>query len=214
MNYAMDSNAVESHTAAMNTAAPTISEALATFPRLDAAAFQVRLGAVVEHAPWVAQCAWAQAPFRQFEALYEAMSACILAAPREQQLTLLRGHPELAGREAQAGVMTPDSTAEQKRLGLMALSAETLARLTRLNREYAERFGYPLIVALRLHASLDSVLLSGEQRLTHSADTEWPIALQQVCEVMRGRLVRVVREVEASALDSSSLTPSSSPTLS
>jgi 2-oxo-4-hydroxy-4-carboxy-5-ureidoimidazoline decarboxylase len=109
--------------------------------------------------------------------------------------------------------MTPDSTAEQTRLGLMALSAETMARLSGLNRDYAARFGYPFIVALRLHASLDSVLLSGEARLQHSAETEWPIALQQVCEVMRGRLVRVVREVEASAADFSSAAPSSSPTL-
>lgn len=183
----------------MNTDPLVTPGALTAFPALGASAFLARLGGVVEHAPWVAQGAWAAAPFRSFDALFEAMCAGILGAPQVRQLALLRGHPELAGREAQAGEMTPDSTAEQTRLGLMALSPENMARLTRLNRDYADRFAYPYIVALRLHASLDSVLQSGEARLTHSQEAEWPIALQQVCEVMRGRLARVVREVELSA---------------
>ena len=194
----------------MNTDPLVTPGALTAFPTLGAAAFHARLGSVVEHAPWVAQRAWAAAPFRSFDALFEAMRAGILGAPQAEQLALLRGHPELAGREARAGEMTPDSTAEQTRLGLLALSAERMARLTRLNRDYADRFGYPCIVALRLHVSLDSVLQSGEARLSHSPEAEWPIALQQVCEVMRGRLARVVREVESSAAPDMSI-PLSTP---
>ena len=167
---------------------------LAALQALDHAAFVARLGGVVEHSPWVVERAWAQAPFACFNRLYEALARCIHDATRPEQIALLRVHPELAGREAVAGTMTPDSSAEQARLGLMALSPQTMARLAALNRAYQARFGFPFIVALRLHDSLDSVLLAGETRLAHDPDTEMPIALNQVCEVMRGRLARAVHD--------------------
>jgi 2-oxo-4-hydroxy-4-carboxy-5-ureidoimidazoline decarboxylase len=159
---------------------------------LDEAAFCARLGAVVEHSPWVAQQAWARRPFAHWQALVEAMAGVILEAPQARQLALLRSHPELAGQEARAGTMTTDSQSEQGRLGLLALDAATVARIEALNQRYRERFGYPFIVALRLHDSLASVLLAGEARLRHDEATERRLALQQVCEVMRGRLALAV----------------------
>ena len=167
---------------------------IAVLQALDHAGFVARLGGVVEHSPWVVERAWVQAPFTSFSALFETLCQCIHDATRPEQIALLRVHPELAGREAVAGTMTPDSSAEQARLGLMALSPQTMARLAALNRAYQSRFGFPFIVALRLHDSLDSVLLAGETRLVHDPDTELPIALGQVCEVMRGRLARAVHD--------------------
>ena len=132
--------------------------------------------------------------FTSFSALFETLCQCIHDATRPEKIALLCAHPELAGREAVAGTMTPDSSAEQARLGLMALSPQTMARLAALNRAYQARFDFPFIVALRLHDSLASVLQAGEERLRHDPDTEWPIALNQVCEVMRGRLARAVHD--------------------
>jgi 2-oxo-4-hydroxy-4-carboxy-5-ureidoimidazoline decarboxylase len=142
----------------------------------------------VEHSPWVAQRAWQRRPFGDVAGLARAMEAEILGASRAEQLALLNAHPELAGREAAAGEMTPESTGEQGRLGLMALTPEHLLRLQALNRAYRDRFGFPLIVALRLHATLDSVFIEAQRRLSHDPATEWPAALHQVCQVMRGRL--------------------------
>ena len=147
-----------------------------------------RLGAAVEHAPWVAQRAWHRKPFGDVAGLARAMEAEILAASRAEQLRLLNGHPELAGREAAAGEMTPESTGEQGRLGLLSLTQEQLQGLRALNLAYRERFGFPLIIALRLHPNLDSVFAAAQQRLAQDPATEWPTALQQVCQVMRGRL--------------------------
>ncbi len=161
---------------------------------LDHAGFVARLGGVVEHSPWVVERAWRQAPFTSFAALFDALARCIHGAARPEQIALLRLHPELAGREAVAGTMTPDSSAEQARLGLMALSPQEMKRLTALNRAYQARFDFPFIVALRLHDALESVLAAGEERLKHDIDAELPIALNQVCEVMRGRLARAVHD--------------------
>ncbi len=150
-----------------------------------------RFGGVVEHAPWVAERAWARRPFGDIAGLARALEAEILSAPRQEQLSLLNGHPELAGREAVAGDMTPESTGEQGRLGLLSLTREALHDLQALNQAYRERFGFPLIVALRLHSGLDSVLAQGRLRLAHDPEAERAAALQQVCQVMRGRLERL-----------------------
>lgn len=157
-----------------------------------AEAFVAALGGAVEHAPWVAREAWRRHPFDSLDALASAMSDAIHAAPREAQLALLNGHPELAGREAQAGAMTRESTGEQGRLGLLALDRARLDRLTHLNAAYRARFGFPLIVALALHEHLDSVFADAERRLLAAPEVERRTALMQVCAVMRGRLLRMM----------------------
>lgn len=190
----MDSNAVESHTAAVMSSPTHASLSLASLRTLDQDRFVARIGAVVEHSPWVARRAWSRGPFATRQALFDALAAEIRNADDREQLALLRVHPELAGQEARAGSMTADSQSEQGRLGLLRLDAPTVRRIEDLNRRYRERFGFPFIAALRLHASLASVLADGEQRLTHDDATERRAALAQVCEVMRGRLDRTVTD--------------------
>ncbi|MDR7094081.1 2-oxo-4-hydroxy-4-carboxy-5-ureidoimidazoline decarboxylase [Hydrogenophaga laconesensis] len=163
-----------------------------TLAALDETAFCALLGPVVEHSPWVARRAWHERPFPHWQALYDAMSGVIHGAEDTHQLALLRSHPELAGQEARAGTMTPDSQSEQGRLGLLRLDAATVLRIETLNRRYRERFGFPFIAALRLHDSLASVLQAAEARLANDEQTERRQALQQVCEVMRGRLLQAV----------------------
>ena len=108
-------------------------------------------------------------------------------APRERQLSLIRAHPELAGREAQQGTLTRDSTREQASAGLDRLTAEELEALARLNRSYRERFEFPLIVCVREHTK-DSILAWGNERLDHSREQEIEIALGEIVKIARLRL--------------------------
>ena len=174
-----------------STTGPLPFEALA---QLDEAAFMDRFAGVVEHSAWVVARAWQRRPFASREALLTAMTTTIREASTAEKLALLDRHPELAGREALTGTMTTESNAEQGRLGLMALSRVELDRLTELNRRYRERFGFPFVVALRLHATLASVFDSFEQRLQSSPEQELEAALGQVFEVMRGRLAVCLQE--------------------
>lgn len=194
----MDSNTDPPHTAAIMSTASPVFLSMASIRTLDEASFVALLGAVVEHSPWVARRAWLRGPFGTRRALFDALSTEIHGASDAEQLALLRVHPELAGQEARAGTMTADSQSEQGRLGLLRLDAATVRRLDELNRRYRERFGFPFIAALRLHASLDSVLADGERRLGHDAATERRTALDQVCQVVRGRLERMVSDDTAS----------------
>ncbi|MGS5086348.1 2-oxo-4-hydroxy-4-carboxy-5-ureidoimidazoline decarboxylase [Hydrogenophaga sp. A37] len=172
---------------------PTTPLTITELRSLDEAAFNALLGSVVEHSPWVAERAWSLRPFASQAALFNAMARVIHGADEARQRALLCAHPELAGQEAQAGTMTTDSQSEQARLGLLNLDAATVQRIAALNQRYRERFGYPFIAALRLHDTLDSVFAAFEARLAQDETTERHTALQQICEVMRGRLARVVQ---------------------
>jgi OHCU decarboxylase len=156
--------------------------------RLAHARFVAALGAVFEHSPWIAQQAFAQRPFENVEQLHAKMMQAVLAAPLEAQLTLIRAHPELAGREATSGTLTADSTSEQTRLGFHALSRGELDQMCALNRSYREKFGFPCIVALKLHASRDTVVAEFQRRLGNDRETEIGNALAQIGHIARARL--------------------------
>ena len=63
---------------------------------LDRAAFVRELGAVFEHSPWVAEGAYAWLPFASVEALHRAMCEVVAGAGEDEQLALIRAHPQLA----------------------------------------------------------------------------------------------------------------------
>jgi len=155
------------------------------------AEFVAALGGVFEHSPWIAERALARRPFSDVAALHAAMVDVVRGATREEQLRLLCAHPELAGREAQSGTLTADSTAEQKSAGLTALTRAEMERVERLNRAYRERFGFPFIIAVRRH-SKDGIFAEFERRLANAAESELRECLEQVYIITRLRLDALV----------------------
>ena len=154
--------------------------------------FVERFGGVFEHSPWVARRAWRKRPFRSLDALHAAMMQSVAEAKKEEQLALARAHPELAGAEAKQGVLTVDSSSEQGRLGFLQLTREQFEAMERLNRRYRERHGFPCIVALRLHATRESVLAEISRRIESESLAELGVALEQVGHITRGRLEKII----------------------
>lgn len=146
------------------------------------------LGELFENSPWVAAAIAADRPFVTVREVHEAMVCAVRRSGREQQLALIRAHPELAGREAVAGALTAASTSEQARLGLTRLARPDFERLGELNRRYRERFAMPCIIALRRHGDLASVLSTFEARLSRSADDEIAAAVGEISHITEGRL--------------------------
>jgi chitin deacetylase len=160
----------------------------------DKQAFVARFGGIFEHSPWVAERAWQRRPFASLDSLHAAMLQVVSQAQKQEQLALVRAHPELAGREAKAGELTADSSGEQGRLGFTSLDRDEFLKMQQINRAYRERFGFPCIVALRLHATRQSVLAEMERRLGNNADEELANALEQIGHITRGRLDRLFGE--------------------
>ena len=154
--------------------------------------FVERFGAVFEHSPWVARRAWPKRPFRSLDALHAAMMQALAEAKKEEQLALVRAHPELAGAEAKQGVLTVDSSSEQGRLGFLQLTREQFEAMERLNRRYRERHGFACIVALRLHATRESVLAEISRRTEGESQAELRVALEQIGHITRGRLEKII----------------------
>jgi OHCU decarboxylase len=155
-------------------------------------AFVARYGALFEGSPWVARAAFAEGPFAGVDDLHAALVAAVREAPRERRLELIRAHPELAGREAQAGELTSASAGEQASAGLDRLTADEAERWRALNAAYRERFGFPLVVCVREHTK-ESILAWGEERLRHEHDEEVEIALAEIAKIARLRLEALER---------------------
>jgi 2-oxo-4-hydroxy-4-carboxy-5-ureidoimidazoline decarboxylase len=150
-------------------------------------AFLAELGGVFEHSPWITELAFAARPFESVAALHGAMVDAVRGAARHRQLALLNAHPELAGKEAQIGALTKNSTAEQASAGLNALNREEMETIARSNRQYREKFGFPFIIAVRQHTK-DSIFSEFQRRLANDVDTELATCLDQVFVITRLRL--------------------------
>jgi OHCU decarboxylase len=175
------------------TRVPVRPEHIVALERDPAELTLAELGALFEHSPWVAEAAWQQRPFRTVAELETALETSIRKAPREQQLELIRAHPELAGREAQGRTLTPESSGEQASVGLDRLTADELQTLRDLNRCYRERFGFPLIVCVREHTK-ESIIAWGTARLEHAPEREIEIALGEIAKIARLRLADLIEE--------------------
>jgi beta-ureidopropionase / N-carbamoyl-L-amino-acid hydrolase len=113
------------------------------------AVFADTLHGIYEHSPWIPQRAAHKRPFATIASLKLALQAAVASATEDEQLRLIRAHPELAGKAAIAGRLTQESTSEQARSGLNLCSAEEFATLHKLNADYNARFGFPFILAVK-----------------------------------------------------------------
>jgi 2-oxo-4-hydroxy-4-carboxy-5-ureidoimidazoline decarboxylase len=158
---------------------------------MDRAAFVAKFGRIFENSPWVAELAWNNRPFATIEALHAAMVNVVTSAPAPRQLALLQSHPDLAGKEARAGAMTPSSASEQASAGLNALTRDEMIRITELNGAYKRKFGFPFIIAARLHTK-EGIFFEFQRRLQNDTATEYANDLQNVYAITRLRLEKLL----------------------
>ncbi len=161
--------------------------------RLGDEEFVAVFGALYEHSPWVAEGAWRERPFESVEALHRAFEGVVHGASREKRLALTRAHPDLAGKAATAGDLTPESRREQASAGLDRLSPEEYEAFTEANRAYREKFSVPMIVYVREHDKR-SILRTAEVRLKNTREEEIENALAEISKIARHRLTEIVEE--------------------
>ena len=176
---------------------------------LDQRAFVERFASLFESSPWVAEEAWHGRPFGDRSGLHEAFVRAMYGAPRERQMALIRAHPDLAGKAAVAGELTPESRDEQASAGLDRLTPEEYEAFTRMNADYRERFGFPMIVCVREHTKMPStadetptitketILQNARDRLKNSREEEIEVALGEIAKIARLRLMELVEADEA-----------------
>ena len=159
--------------------------------RLDQAQFVEALAGIYERSPWVPERAWSQRPFASIDHLHAALTAVVAAAGKDEQLALIRAHPELAGKAMAEGSLTADSTAEQSGAGLTHCSSAELARLRQLNARYNSNFGFPFILAVKGYDRA-GVIAEFARRVDNDAAEEFAENLRQIDKIARLRLDAVI----------------------
>jgi adenine deaminase len=144
-------------------------------------AFVARFGALYEHSPWVAERAWRPGGFDGIDELADALRATMYAASRDEQLALIRAHPDLGEKVAP---LTDHSRAEQATL---ALSGADYERFAATNAAYRSKFGIPFVICVREHTK-DSILANADARLGNSVEQEIETALGEIAKIARLRL--------------------------
>ena len=164
---------------------------MAAINAMDQAAFIAKFGGIFENSPWVAEQAWEKRPFASVDDMHAAMVGVAKFATAPRQLALLQSHPDLAGKEAQAGAMTASSVTEQASAGLNALSKDEMADISALNEAYKKKFGFPFIIAVRMHTK-EGIFFDFRRRLSNDTVTEFANDLQNVYVITRLRLARML----------------------
>jgi allantoate deiminase/N-carbamoyl-L-amino-acid hydrolase len=154
--------------------------------------FSATLHGLYEHSPWIPQRAAALRPFRTVDALKLGLQKVVAEATRDEQLGLIRAHPELAGKAAVAGELTPESTGEQAKAGLHLCSPEEFAALQELNAAYNEKFTFPFIIAVKgadgKGLTRQAIIAAFRRRLRNQVEDETREALRQINRIAEMRL--------------------------
>ncbi len=154
---------------------------------LDQNSFVTALDSLFEGPPWIVAQAWLTRPFESLVHLHISLCTAMYNAPIEQQIALLRAHPDLVGRAALAGTLSSASTSEQASAGLDRLSQAEIATFTHLNRAYREQFEFPFVICARENKK-ESILAGFAARLYNSREQEIEIALGEVAKICLFRL--------------------------
>jgi len=157
---------------------------------IDRSDFLARFGGVFEHSPFIAERALDAGSVSEpltAAGVHAALAEAFRAASYDEQLGVLRAHPDLAGKLAIAGELTEDSRKEQAGAGLDRLTPAEHARFTALNTSYTEKFGFPFIIAVK-GLGKDDILAAFETRIGNSAEVEFETAKNQVERIALLRL--------------------------
>jgi N-carbamoyl-L-amino-acid hydrolase len=172
-----------------------MNDAVLTLQRLKGAShkeFVALLAGTYEHSPWVVERAWPRGPFRSLAHLSRTLVEVVTEAERDEQLALLRSHPELAGKAMASGQLTAESSHEQGKAGLTACTRDELATIARLNAAYRDRFGFPFMLAVRgprgNGLAKAQIIATFERRLQNHPDFEFAEGLRNVHRVAELRL--------------------------
>lgn len=167
----------------------------------DTPTFVATLHGIYEHSPWIPERVAARRPLRNITALKQALQEVVASASREEQLGLIRAHPELAGKAAIAGELTAESTGEQAKAGLNLCSPEEFATLQKLNSDYNAKFGFPFIVAVKgptgKGLTRQAIIATFSRRLRNQPADELHEALRQIGRIAEMRLNDLLGHVPA-----------------
>jgi OHCU decarboxylase len=102
-------------------------------------------------------------------------------------------YPDLAGSAMRQQLVGTRSALDQAFAGLDRLSSDEYVTFEGLNRAYRDRYGFPLIIAVRENTK-ETILRAGNARLQNSRVAEQATALVEIAKIANLRLLEIVKE--------------------
>jgi allantoicase len=138
---------------------------------------------------WVERIA-AGRQYTDFDALLGASDRAIRELGRDDLAEALSAHPRIGQRPEGASTEADWSRQEQASVG--EADAEVLAALEEGNRAYEQRFGHVFLIRAS-GRSAEELLAALRQRLANDPDTEWGEVAEELREITRLRLERLLQ---------------------
>jgi len=162
--------------------------------RLDREAFADKFAPLFQGTRWVPEDAYdAEHPFSSIHDLRHAFQTAVYDAPEERQIELLRSYPPLGKGATEGRNLSSLSRRERRAVGLTTLSPEEDESFRRMNEAYREKFGFPLVTAIRDHTK-ETLLEDAGSRLKHTREQELFISIVEVVKIANYRLQDMVEE--------------------
>ncbi|XP_053312376.1 putative 2-oxo-4-hydroxy-4-carboxy-5-ureidoimidazoline decarboxylase [Spea bombifrons] len=144
-------------------------------------------GNIIEKCPLITGAVWSKHPFSSFPELENCVYEFIDSLPPSGKEGILRCHPDLAGRELMSGTLTSESQHEQRQAGLTSLSQADRERLTLLNYQYKEKFGFPFVICAKM-SDRNKIMEELSSRLQNEKDEELQTGIAEVKKICHLRL--------------------------
>jgi OHCU decarboxylase len=161
--------------------------------QMDRGQFVATFAPLFQGAAWIAEAAYQARPYEDIYDLRKAFHDVLFEAPAERQLELIRRYPDLAGEATRERRLPTMSVIDQAIAGLDELSSDEYASFDELNHAYREKFGFPLVVAVRENTK-ETILKAGNARLQNSPAAEQATALVEIAKIANLRLLDIVEE--------------------
>jgi OHCU decarboxylase len=161
--------------------------------QMDRGQFVATFGPLFQGAAWIAEQAYDAHPFEDVYDLRRALHDALFDAPADRQLELIRRFPDLAGAATREGRLPTQSVVDQAIAGLDRLNSDEYTSFDTLNHTYREKFGFPLVIAVRENTK-ETILKSGNARLQNSPAAEQAAALVEIAKIANLRLLDLVEE--------------------
>jgi OHCU decarboxylase len=105
----------------------------------------------------------------------------------QSKMNLILEHPELGIKKGQQNNLTAHSKKEQTRAGLDNLSGTEYNLLSRLNKDYMNKFKFPFIIAVS-GLNKEEVFRNIQVRLQNTVETEFDTAIEEIHKIAEIRL--------------------------
>ena len=145
-------------------------------------------GNVFEKTEWIAEKVFELKPFKDFNDLSSKILNLYEKSHKENILTILNSHPELAV----AKKLTHESKLEQAGANLNECTVEEFKEFKELNLEYKNKFGFPFIIAVKGKNKIE-ILNNFKKRILNDEKNEFKEAKNQVKRISTFRLKEIFK---------------------